>query len=69
MARSVSFAARRARRSPGLHGTLAKRGAFCELYEVLVRYALRLIADGREYDFLWDNWDNATHTVFDAILP
>jgi hypothetical protein len=39
------------------------------LYEVLVRYALRLIADGREYDFLWDNWDNATHTVFDAILP
>jgi uncharacterized protein len=54
VARSVSFAARR---------------AFCELYEVLVRYALRLIADGREDDFLWDNWDNATHTVFDAILP
>jgi len=26
------------------------------LYEELVRYALRLIADGREYDFLWDNW-------------
>jgi uncharacterized protein len=24
---------------------------------------------GREYDFLWDNWDNATHTAFDAILP
>jgi len=53
----------------GLHGTPAKRGAFCEFYEEQVRYALRLIADGREDAFLWDDWDDATHTVFDVILP
>ena len=52
----------------GLHGDVAQRGAFCEFYEEQVRYALRLIADGREDAFLWDDWDNATHTVFDVIL-
>ena len=34
----------------------------------LVRYVLRLIADGRENDFLWDNWDQAIPTVFDMDL-
>jgi uncharacterized protein len=53
----------------GLHGDVAQRGAFCEFYEEQVRYALRLIADGREDAFLWDGWDNATDTVFDVILP
>jgi uncharacterized protein len=52
-----------------LHGAPAERGAFCEFYEEQVRYALRLIADGRENDFLWDNWDDTTHTVFDVVLP
>jgi uncharacterized protein len=31
-----------------------KPGAFCELYEDQVRYALRLIADGKENSYLWD---------------
>lgn len=49
-----------------LSGTTAERGAFCEFYEEQVRYALRLIADGREDAFLWDGWDNTTDTVFDV---
>ncbi len=32
-------------------------GAFCEFYEEQVRYAFRLIADGKEKDFLWAGWD------------
>ncbi len=49
-----------------MHGGMKQRGAFCELYEEQVRYALRLIADGRAGDFLWDGWDRGTRTVFDA---
>jgi uncharacterized protein len=52
----------------GLHDDSDQRGAFCGFYEEQVRYALRLIADGRENDFLWDGWDNATDTVFDVII-
>lgn len=39
-------------------------GAFCEFYEEQVRYALRLIADGKENAFLTDNWDSDTNEVF-----
>jgi len=46
--------------APVLHG------AFCEFYEEQVRYALRLIADGKDSAFLWDGWDKGTKTVFDA---
>ncbi|MBI5573556.1 MAG: peptide-modifying radical SAM enzyme CbpB [Elusimicrobia bacterium] len=38
-------------------GSIEKPGAFCELYEEQARYALRLIADGKEDAYLWDNWD------------
>ena len=51
-----------------LHGDANQRGAFCEFYEEQVRYAMRLIADGREDAFLWDGWDNATDTVFDVVV-
>lgn len=51
-----------------LNGGLDKRGAFCEFYKEQVRYVLRLIADGREDDFLWDNWDEAMPTVFDMTM-
>mgnify|MGYP001559745383 CR=1 FL=1 len=27
------------------------------------RYALRLIADERHEDFLWDGWDDGTETI------
>lgn len=30
---------------------------------------MRLIADRRESDFLWDGWDNATDTVITVVLP
>ncbi len=42
-----------------------KPGAFCEFYEEQVRYAFRLIADGIENDFLWDEWDKDTKITFE----
>lgn len=48
-----------------MNGSLSSTGAFCELYEEQVRYALRLIADGKEEAFLWDSWDSGTTTTFD----
>lgn len=48
-----------------MNGGLDRRGAFCGFYEEQVRYALRLIADGRADDFLWDGWDKDAETVFD----
>lgn len=47
-----------------MNGGMDKTGAFCELYEEQVRYALRLIADGKEDSFLWDGWDAGTSTTF-----
>lgn len=45
-----------------LNGGINCPGAFCELYEEQVRYAMRLIADGKENAYLWDNWDLNTST-------
>ncbi len=47
-----------------LRGSLDKPGAFCELYEEQVRYAFRLIADGIEQEFLWEDWESETETTF-----
>ena len=49
-----------------MNGGMEKTGAFCQFYEEQVRYALRLIADGKSDDFLWDGWDQGTETVFSA---
>lgn len=46
-----------------MNGGMDKPGAFCELYEEQVRYALRLIADGKEDAYLWDGWDSDTSTT------
>lgn len=43
-----------------MNGDMTQKGAFCLFYEEQVRYALRLIADGRHQDFLWDGWDEGT---------
>jgi uncharacterized protein len=43
-----------------MNGGMAEKGAFCDFYEEQVRYALRLIAEGRHEDFLWDGWDDGT---------
>ncbi|MBI4288175.1 MAG: peptide-modifying radical SAM enzyme CbpB [Chloroflexi bacterium] len=47
-----------------MNGGMQRTGAFCELYEEQVRYALRLIADGKEGAFLWDDWDKGTTSTF-----
>jgi uncharacterized protein len=48
-----------------MNGGMEKTGAFCELYEDQVRYALRQIAEGEENNYLWDNWDSNTSTSID----
>ncbi|MBN2711606.1 MAG: peptide-modifying radical SAM enzyme CbpB [Planctomycetes bacterium] len=51
-----------------MNGGMDKTGAFCEFYEEQVRYAFRLIAERKEADFLWDEWDKDTQTTFDASM-
>jgi uncharacterized protein len=50
-----------------MNGGMNKPGAFCELYEEQVRYAMRLIADGKENAFLWDGWDSGTSTTLEVF--
>ena len=47
-----------------MRGGMDRTGAFCEFYEEQVRYAFRLIADGRLEAFLWDGWDNGLKDSF-----
>jgi uncharacterized protein len=47
-----------------MNGSMDKVGAFCGFYEEQVRYAFRLIADGKVNDFLWDGWDEGVETSF-----
>ena len=46
-----------------MNGGMDRRGAFCRFYEEQTRYALRLIADGRHQDFLWQGWDQGTESL------
>lgn len=48
-----------------MNGAMTCPGAFCELYEDQVRYALRVIADGQVDTYAWDNWDAGTTTEID----
>ncbi len=48
-----------------MNGGMDRPGAFCELYEEQVRYALRLIADNRQDAFLRENWDQDTVTTLE----
>ena len=50
-----------------MNGGMGCTGAFCEFYEEQVRYAFRLIADGREDAYLWDGWDEGLEDAF--VLP
>jgi uncharacterized protein len=47
-----------------MNGGMDKIGAFCDFYKAQVNYALRLIADGKADDYLWDGWDEDTETTF-----
>jgi uncharacterized protein len=49
-----------------MNGGMDQPGAYCTFYQEQVRYAFRLIAEGRENDFLFDNWDKDTSVSFDA---
>ncbi len=51
-----------------MNGDMNRIGAFCGFYEEQVRYAFRLIADGKANDFLWDGWDEGVETTLDLIL-
>jgi len=51
-----------------MNGGMDRVGAFCGFYEEQVRYALRLIADGKADDFLWDGWDEGVETTFDMTV-
>ncbi len=46
-----------------MNGGMEQKGAFCKFYEEQVRFALRLIADGRHEDFLWAGWDEGTEVA------
>lgn len=46
-----------------MNGGMDQKGAFCEFYVEQARYALRLIADGRHEDFLWEGWDEGTEML------
>lgn len=45
-----------------INDSIESRGAFCEFYEEQVRYALRLLADGKQDAYLWDNWNKGMRT-------
>ncbi len=47
-----------------MNGGMDQTGAFCEFYEEQVRYAFRLIADGKEEAYLWDGWRENTEQTF-----
>jgi uncharacterized protein len=47
-----------------MNGAMNRTGAFCEFYEEQVRYAFRVIADGKVDAYLWDGWDKGMKTTF-----
>lgn len=52
-----------------MNGGMERTGAFCEFYEEQVRYAFRLIADGKEEAYLWDGWDEGVDDSFVLAWP
>jgi len=50
-----------------MNGGMDRVGAFCGFYEEQVRYAMRLIADGKAEDFLWDGWSEGVETTYDLV--
>jgi uncharacterized protein len=45
-------------------GTVNAPSPYCEFYEEQVRYAFRVIANGREETYLWDGWQEETEESF-----
>ncbi len=51
-----------------MNGGMDRIGAFCGFYEEQIRYAFRLVADGRADDFLWDGWRDGTERSFELVI-
>lgn len=51
-----------------LYGSLNTESPYCNFYEELIRYAFRLIANGRHKAYLWDDWEDETVESFRLIL-
>ena len=47
-----------------LHGTMKAPAPYCQFYEEQVRYAFRVIANGREDAYLWDGYKDETEESF-----
>jgi uncharacterized protein len=47
-----------------MNGGMDQTGAFCEFYEEQVRYAFRVIADGKADAYLWEGWDKGMKDTF-----
>lgn len=45
-------------------GTLNAPSPYCQFYEEQVRYAFRVIAEGRENAYMWDGWEDETEEFF-----
>lgn len=45
-------------------GTINAPSPYCSFYEEQVRYAFRVIAQGREESFLWDSWQDETEMSY-----
>ncbi|MFZ2446601.1 MAG: peptide-modifying radical SAM enzyme CbpB [Syntrophobacteraceae bacterium] len=48
-------------------GTVNAPSPYCEFYEEQVRYAFRVIAQGREEAYLWDGWQEETEESFKLV--
>lgn len=48
-------------------GTLHAPSPYCEFYEEQVRYAFRVLAQGREDAYLWDTWRDETLESFKFV--
>lgn len=47
-----------------MNGSMRKKGAFCEFYKEQINYAFRVIADGKEEAYLWDQWNQGLKNSF-----
>ena len=45
-------------------GKLEARSPYCRFYEEQVRYAFRVVAQGREEAYLWDGWASETEETY-----
>lgn len=47
-----------------ISGNVSAPSPYCEFYEEQIRYAFRVIAQGREHAYLWDGWNEETEETF-----